>query len=109
MQILQGSRYLGGVEASVFLGDALPRASLQSAEKLATTAVFHAEVQVVLGLERMVQGDDERVVAGGENFLLGEGSLDLVPLDHLLLAQDYGMGQYRIRAVLWRAQQTYPS
>jgi hypothetical protein len=36
----------------------------------------------------VVQGDDERVIAGGQNFLLCQRSLDLVALNHLLLAQD---------------------
>lgn len=36
----------------------------------------------------MVEGDDERVVAGGKDLLFGQGSLDLVSLDHLLLTQD---------------------
>ena len=36
----------------------------------------------------MVQGDNEGMVAGGQNLLLGQCSLDLVSLDHLLLAED---------------------
>src|SRR6187402_1464835 len=42
---------------------------------------------MVLRLERVVQGDDERVIARGQNFLFRQCSLDLISLDHLLLAQ----------------------
>lgn len=36
----------------------------------------------------MVKRDNKRVVAGGENLLLGESALDLVALDHFLFAQN---------------------
>lgn len=44
---------------------------------------------MVLRLERVVKRNDERVIARGQDLLLGQGSLDLVPLDHLLLAQNW--------------------
>ena len=36
----------------------------------------------------MVESDDEGVIAGSEDLLFGQGSLDLISLDHFLLAQD---------------------
>jgi hypothetical protein len=36
----------------------------------------------------MVQRNDKRMIACGEDFLLGERSFDLIALNHLLLAQD---------------------
>jgi hypothetical protein len=61
--------------------------------------------EVLVVLERVEEGDDEGVVRGGQDFLIcisqslhlvpsnkthlfRQGSLDLVPLDHLLLRQD---------------------
>ena len=38
-------------------------------------------------MERVVQSDNERMVAGSQDFLLGQGTLDLVALDHLFLAE----------------------
>ena len=43
---------------------------------------------MVFGLEGVVEGDDEWVVGGCENFLFREGTLDFVTLDHLLLAEN---------------------
>lgn len=40
-----------------------------------------------LGLERVVEGNDEWVIARGKDFLLGQSSLNLVSFNHLLLAQ----------------------
>ena len=39
----------------------------------------------------MVQRDYKRMIASGQDFLLSQSSLDLVSLDHLLLAQDWSM------------------
>ena len=75
------------LELGRLLVNALVRAGLQGAEELAAAAVLHAEVEMVLGLEGVVEGDDERVVGGGEDLLLGERALDLVALDHLLFRQ----------------------
>lgn len=44
---------------------------------------------MVLRLEGVVQSNNERVVAGSKNLLLCQRPLDLVPFDHLLLAQYY--------------------
>jgi hypothetical protein len=44
---------------------------------------------MVLRLEGVVQCDDERMITGRQDFLLGECSFDLITLDHLLLAQDW--------------------
>src|SRR5689334_21515115 len=84
VQVLQRRRHLGRVEPGVFLGYALPRPRLQRTEELPATAVFHAEVEIVLGLERVVERDDEWVIARRQNLLLRQRPLDLVPLDHLL-------------------------
>lgn len=88
MEVLERCRDFGGVEASVVLWNALARTGLERSEEFTSAAVFHAEVEVVFGLERVVQRHDEGMVARREDFLLGEGALDLVSLDHLPLAQD---------------------
>ena len=98
VEVLERCDDLGGVELGVLLGQALARSRLQRAEELAAEAVLHAcqvraaagedevalragreseeggrtEVQVVVRLERVVQGDDERVVRAGEDLLLDE-------------------------------------
>ena len=87
MQVFKGSRDLCRVEAGIVLRDAFPWPGLQRSEELATTAIFHAQVEIVLGLERVVQGHDEGMIARGQDLLFGQGPLDLVALDHLLLAQ----------------------
>lgn len=51
MQIFQRSRDFSCIEAGRVLVYALVRTSLEGSEKLTTTAVFHAEVEVVFGLE----------------------------------------------------------
>lgn len=43
---------------------------------------------MILGLEGMIKGDDEWVVACCKDLLLCQRPLDLVPFDHFLLAQD---------------------
>lgn len=87
MQIFQRSNDLGSIESRVVFRDALARSSLQGSEKFTSTAILHAQVQMLLGLERVVEGDNERVIARGEDFLLSQRSLNLVSFDHLLLAQ----------------------
>lgn len=89
MQIFEGSRNLGSIEARVIFWDTLSWASLQSAEELATTAILHAEIEMVFRLERVVQRNNERMVTRGKDFLLCEGSLDLVSLNHFFFAQNY--------------------
>jgi hypothetical protein len=59
-----------------------------TSKELSTTTVFHAKIEVIFRLKRMVQGHYEGVIACGQDFLLGQGSLDLIPLNHLLLAQN---------------------
>lgn len=61
----------------------------RTSKELASTAVFHAEIEIVLRLERVVEGDDKRMVASSQDFLFGQRTLDLVALDHLLFTQDY--------------------
>ena len=87
MQILQCSCHLGRIEARRILVHALIRPRLQRAEELAAGAVFHAQVQVVVGLETVVQRDNKRMVRRGQNLLLGERALDLVALDHFLFGE----------------------
>lgn len=43
---------------------------------------------MVFRLKRVVQCDDERVVARGQNLLLRECTLYLISLDHFFLAED---------------------
>lgn len=61
----------------------------QTSKELSSTTVFHAQVEVILGLERVIKGDDEWVIAGRKNLLFGQRALDLVALDHLLFVQDF--------------------
>jgi len=58
-----------------------------TSEELAATAILHAEVQVVLGLKRMIQSNDEWVIAGCKDLLFSQCALDLVALYHLLLVE----------------------
>jgi len=60
---------------------------MHTSEELSTAAVFHAEVEVVFRLEGVVESNNEWMVACSQNLLLGQRTLDFVPLDHLLLAQ----------------------
>jgi hypothetical protein len=77
-------------EASAQAAISRERLSLTSKE-LSTAAVFHAQVEIILGLERMVERHDERMVARRKDLLLGKRPFDLIPLDHLLFAQHYHM------------------
>ena len=43
---------------------------------------------MIFRLKGMIQGHDEGVIAGGQDLLLGQCTLDLVPLDHLLFAEN---------------------
>jgi hypothetical protein len=98
MQILQRSRDLSSVEACSIFVNTLVWPCLQRAEELATTAILHAKIQGVVRLERVVKGNDERVVAGGQNFLLRKRSFDLVALDHFLLRKHYDMSARALRS-----------
>jgi hypothetical protein len=98
MQILQRSRDFSSVEACSIFVNTLIRPCLQRAEELATTAILHAKIQGVVRLERVVKGNDERVVAGGQNFLLRKRSFDLVALDHFLLRKHYDMSARALRS-----------
>jgi len=62
VQVLQRRRHLSRIETRVALRETLPRASLQRTEEFAAHTVLHAEVEVLLGLERMVKRHDERMV-----------------------------------------------
>jgi hypothetical protein len=42
----------------------------------------------------MVESDDKRMVACSENFLLREGSLNFVPLDHFLFGEHCFLSAY---------------
>jgi hypothetical protein len=88
VEVFQRSRNFSRVESRSILVDALIRPCLERSEELTTTAVFHAEVEMVFGLERVVESNNKGVVAGRQDFLLGQCALDLVPLDHLFFAQD---------------------
>lgn len=64
----------------------IPR-DVHTSEKFSTAAIFHAEVEMVFGLEGMVESDDEGMVTCGKDLLFSKRPLDLVSLDHFLLAQ----------------------
>jgi hypothetical protein len=54
MEVFQGGCNFSRIEACGILIDTLVRSCLQRSEELTTTAVFHAEVEMILGLERVV-------------------------------------------------------
>lgn len=87
MQIFESRSDFGCIESSVILGDAFARPSLERAEEFTSTAVLHAQIQMLLGLKRVIESDDEGMVACCQYFLLSESSLDLVAFDHFLFAQ----------------------
>lgn len=58
-----------------------------TSEEFSAATVLHAQVKMIFRLERMVESNDKRVVACGEDLLLSKGPLDLIPLDHFLLAE----------------------
>ena len=89
MQILQRSSHLRRIELRILLRETLPRTRLQRAEKLPAHAVLHAEIEVRVRLERVVQRHDERVVSGREDLLLRQRPLDFAPLDHFAFGQDW--------------------
>lgn len=44
---------------------------------------------MVFRLERVIKCDNEGVITRRENFLLGQRSLDFVPLNHFFLAENF--------------------
>lgn len=88
VQVFQCCRNLRSVEPRSVLREALSWPRLECPEELASHAVLHAEVEVVLGLEGVVQRDDEGMICRCEDLLLRQGALDLFPLYHLLLGED---------------------
>lgn len=58
-----------------------------TAKELAADAELHAQVQVLLALERMIQWHNERVVGRGKDGLFSKGALDLVAFHHLLFGK----------------------
>ena len=71
MQVLESSSHLRGVEPRPLLGQTFARPRLERTEEFPSHAVLHAKVKIPLGLERMVQSHDKRVICGGKNLLLG--------------------------------------
>lgn len=58
---------------------------------------------MIVGLERVIQCDDEWMVAGGQDLLLSECSLDLIPFDHLSFAQYWNLISKSRNAIIQRA------
>lgn len=54
MEVFQGGCDFSRIEACGILIDTLVWSCLQRSEELTTTTVFHAEVKMILGLERVV-------------------------------------------------------
>jgi hypothetical protein len=54
VQVFQSRGNLSSIKSRRVLVNALVGSGLESAEKFSTAAVFHAEVEVVFGLERVV-------------------------------------------------------
>lgn len=88
MTVLESSRDFRRIKPRVVLGQTLLRHELQRAEELAAGAVLHAEVEVRLRLERVVEGDDERMIGRSEDLLLCKDALDLLAFDHLAFRED---------------------
>jgi hypothetical protein len=99
MKIFQSSSHLGRVKPCAILWQALAGSSLKCAKEFAAHTVFHTEVEVFVGLEGVVEGDNERMVGGGQNLLLGQSTLDLLPCNHLFLREYWKEkeGQCRLR------------
>lgn len=88
MQILKCCCNLGCVKSCIFLTNAFVGSCLKCTKELSSTAIFHTQIEMVFRLKRVVQCDDERVVARGQNLLLRECTLYLISLDHFFLAED---------------------
>ena len=60
-----------------------------TSEKFSAATVFHAKIQMLFRLEGMIQRHNEWMITRSKNLLLCQSTLDLVPLYHLLFAQNY--------------------
>ena len=69
MQVFQRRNNLGSIKLCVLLRQTFPRSSLQSPEELSSHTVVQNKEQVVVGLERVEESDDERMVGRGQNLL----------------------------------------
>ena len=85
MQVLKGSNHLRGVEPRPLLGQTPPRPRLERTKEFPSHAVLHTKVKIPLGLERVVQSHDERMICGGKNLLLSQRPLDLFAFNHFFL------------------------
>jgi hypothetical protein len=91
MEVLECGRDLGGIKACILFAHTFVRSGLKCSEELSSTAILHAEIQMILGLERVVQSDNKWMVAGRQNFLFGKCPFDLISLDHFFFAQDWDL------------------
>lgn len=87
MQVFKRRGDFGCIKPRVFLSHTFVGPRLQSPEELSATTVFHTQIQIIFRLKGMIQRDDEWVIAGGQDFLLGQRPFYLVALDHLLFAE----------------------
>ena len=71
VEVFQRGGDFGSVEPGIILCNALPRMSLQRSEEFSTTAILHTQIKVLVRLKRMIERDNERVIAGGKDFLFG--------------------------------------
>ncbi len=60
----------------------------RTSEELSTAAVLHTQVEIILGLEGVIERHNERMVTGSEDLLLRQRPFDFVPLDHFFLTQN---------------------
>lgn len=56
-----------------------------TSKELPAHTVLHTKIEILLRLERVIEGDDEGMVGRGQDLLLCKCALDLVAPDHLLL------------------------
>mmetsp|Transcript_51915 Transcript_51915/g.110321 ORF Transcript_51915/g.110321 Transcript_51915/m.110321 type:complete len:289 (-) Transcript_51915:16-882(-) len=85
MQVGDRAGGLGDVEASTALAEAARSAEM--VEQLTAWAELHDHVELLGGLEGVVEGDDEGVGDGFQDTSLGLRVLHLVSFDDVLLAQ----------------------
>mmetsp|Transcript_9518 Transcript_9518/g.15582 ORF Transcript_9518/g.15582 Transcript_9518/m.15582 type:complete len:287 (+) Transcript_9518:501-1361(+) len=86
VEVLETKDDFGTVEASTLLAETL--VALEVVEKLTTVDVVHDEEELVGGLERVVEVDEEGVAELLQNALLGARVLEFVSLDNRLLVED---------------------
>eukprot|EP00732_Lithocolla_globosa_P003786 Lithocolla_globosa_v1_NODE_3183_length_1738_cov_15.576946.p2 type:complete len:129 gc:universal NODE_3183_length_1738_cov_15.576946:769-383(-) len=106
MKVLQRENHLRNVKLGSVLLDTLFGLLLERAEKFTTCAILHHEEQKVLRLERVVHGNDERMIGRHQNVSLCHRSLDLFSSQHFIFAQHLHCKQFAVRLLLHQVHST---